>query len=144
MTPKCRICGNAYQFPECELESLMYPRAGQKGPWERSPGADDKAKFESWTQAQIAQAAAEGREPGDLGLNLLLLGRKEGLKSLVPLLSGTQQQKWDFIVKRMFPFSFTLTHARPGGYETDRLKKWLDQNFERLRWSDAKKAFVVG
>ena len=122
----------------------MYPRAGTPGPWASSPGGDDKAKFEAWTNKQIEDAIGAGREPGELGLNLILLGRKEGLKALLPLLSGTQQQKWDFIVKRLFPFSFTLTHARPGGYETERLQKWIDQNYDRLRWSAEKKAFVLG
>lgn len=122
----------------------MYPRAGTPGPWSTMPGADDRAKFEAWTNKQIEKAVSEGREPGELGLNLVLLGRKEGLKILLPLLTGTQQQKWDFIVKRLFPFSFSLTHARPGGYETERLQKWIDQNFDRLRWSPEKKAYVVG
>ncbi len=122
----------------------MYPRAGTPGPWGTTPGADDKAKFEAWTNKQIESAVAAGRETGELGLNLVLLGRKEGLKLLVPLLKGPQQQKWDFIVKRLFPFSFSLTHARPGGYETERLQKWIDQNFDRLRWSAEKKAFVLG
>lgn len=140
----CRICGKPYQFPECELEALMYPRAGQKGPWASAAGADDRAKFETWTNQEMEKAIGEGREPGELGLNLILLGRKEGLKALVPLLAGTQQQKWDFIVKRLFAFSFSLTHARPGGYETERLQKWIDQNFERLRWNPDKKAYVVG
>ena len=130
-------------FPDCELEALMYPRAGTKGPWERSPGEDDRAKFRSWTMAQVEQAIAEGRQPGELGLNLILLGDKEGLRLLAPLLTGTVQQKWDFIVKRLVPFSFSLTHARPGGYETERIYKWFETNFDRLKWSDAKKAFTL-
>jgi hypothetical protein len=122
----------------------MYPRAGTPGPWGTTPGADDKAKFEAWTMKQIEIATGKNEQPGELGLNLILLGRKEGLKILVPLLQGTQQQKWDFIVKRLFPISFSLTHARPGGYETERLQKWITQNFDRLRWSTEKKAFVLG
>ena len=122
----------------------MYPRAGTPGPWGTEKGADDRTKFESWTNGQIEKAVGEGRHPGELGLNLLLLGRKEGLKVLIPLVAGTQQQRWDFIVKRLVPFSFSLTHARPGGYETDRLQKWMNQNYDRLRWSSEKKAFVIG
>src|SRR4051812_31286275 len=110
--PRCKICGKPYVFPDCELEVLMYPRAGTKGPWERSAGEDDRAKFRNWTLAQVEQATAEGRQPGELGLNLILLGDKEGLRLLAPLLTGTVQQKWDFIVKRLVPFSFSLTHAR--------------------------------
>jgi len=141
--PRCKICGKPYVFPDCELETLMYPRAGTKGPWERSAGEDDRAKFRSWTMAQVEQAIGEGRQPGELGLNLLLLGQKEGLPMLAPLLAGATQQRWDFIVKRLVPFSFSLTHARPGGYETERIQKWIATNYERMKWSDAKKAFTL-
>lgn len=145
VNPRCRICGKEYKFPECELEVRMFERPGAPaGPWAKSPGANDREKFENWSLEQFNSAVQEGREPGELGLNMILLGHKEGLLALQPLLAGTQQVKWDFIVKRMFPFSFSLTHARPGGYESERLKKWIDQNFERLRWNADKKAFVPG
>ena len=145
MTPKCRICGKPYQFPDCELEVLMYPRPATPGPWGSTKGANDREKFETWTNQQIEKAITEGKQPAvEHGLALVLMGRKEGLNVLVPLLSGTQQQKWDFMMKRLFPISFTVTHARPGGYETERLQKWMAQNFDRLRWSPEKKAFVVG
>lgn len=146
MNPRCRICGKEYRFPDCELEARIYSKPGGAltADWAKSPGGDDREKFANWVIGRFEESISTGQEPGELGLDLVLLGRKEGLRALVPLLSGTTQQKWDFIVKRLFPLSFSLTHARPGGYETERLQRWVDQNFDRLRWSDEKRAFVLG
>ena len=144
MNPRCRFCGKDYRFPECELEARMFVRPGAPaGDWAKAPGKDDQEKFENWTVAEFAKMLEGGKEPGELGVAMILLGRKEGLLALQPMLTGLQQQKWDFIVKRMFPFSFSLTHSRPGGYETDRLKRWIDQNFGRLQWNADKKAYVL-
>ena len=144
--PRCRICNKEYNFPECEIEARMYVKPGGAltADWAKSPGTDDRSKFESWIVNEVEMSIALGKEPGEIGVSMILLGRKEGLKALVPLLKGTTQQKWDFMVKRLFPISFSLTHARPGGYETERLQKWVDQNFDRLKWSSEKKAFVLG
>lgn len=142
--PTCRICGKPYQFPECELEQIMYLRAGApSGPWGSAPGSDDRAKFEAWTLRQVEDRISKGEEVGELGLNLVLLGRKEGLRALAPLLVGKEQRKWDFMLKRLFPFSFTLTHTLPNGYDNERLQKWMNQNFDRLKWSPDRKAFIV-
>lgn len=144
--PRCRICNKEYAFPECEVEARMYAKPGGAltADWAKSKGTNDREKFESWTIDNFEMATALGKDTGELGVNMILMGHKEGLKALAPMLTGTTQQKWDFIVKRLFPISFSLTHARPGGYETERLQKWLDQNFDRLKWSDTKKAFVLG
>lgn len=123
----------------------MYPRPATPGPWGTQKGSSDREKFEAWLEQEIGKSVGSGGAPtSEQGLALILLGRKEGLKVLVPHLAGTQQMKWDFIVKRLFPLSFSLTHARPGGYETGRLQRWVDQNYDRLRWSPEKKAFIVG
>ena len=144
MTPRCRICSKPYQFPECELEAVMYPRPATPGPWGAMKGATDREKFAAWLEQDIEKTVGAGSPPtAEHGLALILLGRKEGLKVLAPFLTGTVQQKWDFMVKRLFPLSFSLTHARPGGYETERLQKWIAQNYDRLAWSDEKKAFVA-
>lgn len=145
MTPRCRICSKPYTFPDCELEAVMYPRPATPGPWGTMKAGSDREKFQMWLEQEIGKTVGGGGQPTvDQGLGLILLGRKEGLKVLAPHLAGTTQHKWDFMVKRLFPFNFQLTHARPGGYETERVKKWLDANYEKLKWDDTKKAFVVG
>ena len=145
MTPRCRICSKPYTFPDCELETIMYPRPATPGPWGVMKAATDREKFALWLEQDIAKSVSSGGAPTpDQGVALLLLGRKEGIKVIAPHLAGTTQHKWDFMVKRLVPFNFQLTHARPGGYETERVQKWLAANYEKLKWDDIKKAFIVG
>ena len=123
----------------------MYPRPATPGPWGSMKGGSDREKFQAWLEEEIGKTVSAGGTPtADQGLALVLLGRKEGLKVLASHLVGTTQQKWDYMLKRLFPLSFTLTHARPGGYETERLQKWIDQNYDRLTWNATKKAFTFG